>query len=73
MVGASQIALDAKTEEFQQSYFAMYRFANYGSHEFTSTESFDISILADADRRINNFFDVLKLVDLDHYKHVTNL
>lgn len=70
MSAAPQSVRDSEKRTFNEEFLAMYRFVNYGSHEFTSTETFDVSILNDADRRINNFFKILRLIDRDHYDHI---
>lgn len=71
MTTAPQNVKDDEKRKFDEEYLAMHRFVNYGSHEFTSTETFDVSILNDADRRINNFFKILWLIDRDHHDHIT--
>ncbi|MBP7845869.1 MAG: AAA family ATPase [Candidatus Pacebacteria bacterium] len=73
MTGAKQDDLDKKRDQFNTNCLAMYRFVNYGSHEFSSTDSFDVSVLSDASRRISDFFSVLKLLDKHHYDNVTNI
>lgn len=56
--------------DFNTNFLAMYRFINYGSHEFSSIKSFDPTILSDASKRISDFFDIVELIDKHHYKAV---
>jgi len=45
----------------------MYRFINHGSHEFLGLEKYDITVLQGSKQRIENYFNVIKSVDKDHY------
>ncbi len=61
----------AKKEEVEQAVIqekkAMYRFINHGSHEFLGIEKYDISVLQGSKQRVENFLDVVKVVDKDHH------
>jgi wobble nucleotide-excising tRNase len=46
---------------------AMYRFINHGSHEFLGFDKYDVAVLQASSQRIDNFFEVMKAVDNDHY------
>jgi len=46
----------------------LYRFINYGSHEFLSIEKIDMSTLQHSKNVINDFFDLIKKIDEEHYK-----
>ncbi len=45
----------------------MYRFINHGSHEFLGLEKYDVAVLQGSKQIIENYFDVIKAVDGDHY------
>lgn len=59
---------DEVEQEIVQEEKVMYRFVNHGSHEFLGLEKYDISVLQGSKQRIENFFDVIKTIDKDHYK-----
>jgi wobble nucleotide-excising tRNase len=64
-----------KKEEIEQEVLqeekAMYRFINHGSHEFLGIEKYDISVLQGSKQRIENFLNVIKTTDKDHYDTFT--
>ncbi len=55
-------------QEVSQNKKAIERFINHGSHEFLGIEKYDISVLQGSKQRIENFFEVIKVIDTDHYK-----
>ena len=55
-------------QEISQNKKAIGRFINHGSHEFLGIEKYDISVLQGSKQRIENFFEVIKTIDPDHYK-----
>ena len=58
---------DVIEQEVSQEEKVMYRFINHGSHEFLGLEKYDISVLQGSKQRIENYFNVIKSVDKDHY------
>jgi len=58
---------DVIEQEVSQEDKVMYRFINHGSHEFLGLEKYDISVLQGSKQRIENYFNVIKSVDKDHY------
>jgi wobble nucleotide-excising tRNase len=62
---------DEIKEEYRSNYIAMYRFTNYGSHEFGGVDTIDESILLNATDRIKNFFDIVEIIDNYHFKKIT--
>lgn len=60
-------------EGFAEAELAMYRFLNYGSHEYTDVDTSDESVLQGVNDRLINFFEVVKLLDKHHYKKVTTV
>lgn len=56
---------------FEESKLAMYRFLNYGSHEYTDVDTSDEAILQGVNERLDNFFEIVKLLDKHHYKKIT--
>jgi wobble nucleotide-excising tRNase len=58
-------------DDFEESKLAMYRFLNYGSHEYTDVDTSDEAILQGVNERLDNFFEIVKLLDKHHYKKVT--
>ena len=54
-------------QEINQEEKAIYRFINHGSHEFLGLEKYDVTVLQGSKQRIDNFFEVVKRVDVDHY------
>lgn len=59
---------DEVEQEIIQEEKAMYRFVNHGSHEFLGLEKYDVTVLQGSKQRIENFLDVVKTIDDDHYK-----
>jgi wobble nucleotide-excising tRNase len=55
-------------QEISQNKKSLERFINHGSHEFLGIEKYDISVLQGSKQRIINFFEVIKIIDPDHYK-----
>lgn len=45
----------------------MYRFINHGSYEFLGFEKYNIAVLQGSKQRIENYLNVIKSVDKDHY------
>ncbi len=45
----------------------MCRFVNHGSCKFLGFEKYDITVLRGSKQRIENYFNVIKSVDKDHY------
>jgi len=58
---------DIIEQEVAQEEKAMYRFINHGSHEFLGFDKYDVTVLQASSQRIENFFEVIKRVDKDHY------
>jgi wobble nucleotide-excising tRNase len=58
---------------FNADPLVMYRFINHGSHGFPDTESTDESILNDANIRIQEAFQLVKLLDPMHSKKLEGL
>ncbi len=58
---------DGIEQEVSQEEKVMYRFINHGSHEFLGLEKYDITVLQGSKQRIENYFNVIKSVDKDHY------
>lgn len=54
-------------QEVAQNKKAIERFINHGSHEFLGIEKYDISVLQGSKQRIENFFEVVKVIDPDHF------
>ncbi|MEZ6209426.1 MAG: MvaI/BcnI family restriction endonuclease [Candidatus Paceibacterota bacterium] len=59
------------TDESRQQCLAMYRYLNYGSHEFQDTDAIDESVLLDTPQRIQSFFSVVKTLDPYHFKTIS--
>lgn len=51
----------------------MYRFINHGSHGFTDPTSTDESILTNASQRIQEVFQLVKILDPLHYKKLESI
>lgn len=58
---------DTIEQEVGQEEKVMYRFINHGSHEFLGLEKYDITVLKGSKQIIENYFNVVKCVDKDHY------
>lgn len=58
---------------FGADHLAMYRFINHGSHGFPDTESTDESILTNANTRIEEALQLVKILDPMHYKKLEGL
>lgn len=58
---------------FNANHLEMYRFINHGSHGFPDTESTDESILTNANVRIQEALQLVKLIDPMHYKKLEAL
>lgn len=58
-------------DEFKEAKIEMYRFLNYGSHEYGDVDTNDESILQGVNERLINFFAVVKLLDKHHYAKIT--
>lgn len=56
------------TPPFGANHLEMYRFINHGSHGFPDTESTDDSVLTNANVRIQEAFQLVKILDELHYK-----
>lgn len=66
--------ITAKWEKpFSANYLEMYRFINHGSHGFSDTESTDDSILTHAHQRIQEAFQLVKILDPLHYKKLKKM
>jgi wobble nucleotide-excising tRNase len=61
------------TTPFNASHLEMYRFINHGSHGFPDTESTDESILTNANVRIQEALQMVKILDDLHYKKLESL
>ncbi len=61
------------TTPFNADHLAMYRFINHGSHGFPDTESTDESILMNANIRIQEALQLVKILDSMHYKKLEAL
>ena len=64
---SNPVQKDVIEQEVSQEEKVMYRFINHGSHEFLGLEKYDISVLQGSKQRIENYFNVIKSVDKDHY------
>jgi len=62
-----------KITEFNADPNEMYRFVNHGSHGFPDTESTDESILTNANVRIQEALQLVKIIDPMHYKKLDAL
>jgi len=58
---------DGIEQEVSQEEKVMHRFINHGSHEFLGLEKYDIAVLQGSKQRIENYLNVIKSVDKDHY------
>ncbi|HMR55576.1 MAG TPA: AAA family ATPase, partial [Candidatus Doudnabacteria bacterium] len=58
---------------FSANHLEMYRFINHGSHGFPDTESTDDSILTNAQTRIQETFQLIKILDPLHYKKLESI
>lgn len=58
---------------FNADHLAMYRFINHGSHGFPDTESTDESVLTNANTRIQEALQLVKILDSMHYKKLESL
>lgn len=61
------------TTPFSADHLAMYRFINHGSHGFPDTESTDESVLTNANTRIQEALQLVKILDSMHYKKLESL
>lgn len=61
------------TTPFNADHLTMYRFINHGSHGFPDTESTDESILTNANIRIQEALQLVKILDSMHYKKLEAL
>jgi len=55
------------TVPFTSDHLQMYRFINHGSHGFPDTESIDESVLTNANLRIQEAIQLVKILDPLHY------
>ncbi len=53
---------------FAADHLEMYRFLSHGSHGFPDTESTDDAILLNADARIREAFELVRILDRHHFK-----
>lgn len=58
---------------FNANHLEIYRFVNHGSHGFPNTESTDESILTNAHQRIQEVFQLVKILDPLHYKKLESM
>ncbi len=61
------------TTPFAADHLEMYRFINHGSHGFPDTESTDESIIMNANVRIQEALQLVKILDPMHYKKLEGL
>jgi len=66
-------ATEKESNPFNANPLEMYRFINHGSHGFTDPESFDDSILVNAHQRIQEAFQLVKILDPLHYKKLEGI
>ncbi|MBU0613554.1 AAA family ATPase [Patescibacteria group bacterium] len=58
---------------FSANHLEIYRFVSHGSHGFPDTESTDESILTNAHQRIQEVFQLVKILDPLHYKKLISI
>jgi wobble nucleotide-excising tRNase len=61
------------TTPFDANYLEMYRFVNHGSHGYSDMESVDDSILNNAHLKIQEAFNLVKILDTLHYKKLVTI
>jgi len=66
-------ATEKETNPFSANSLEMYRFINHGSHGFIDPESIDDSILTNAHQRIQEAFQLVKILDPLHYKKLEGI
>ena len=66
-------ATEKENSPFDANPLEMYRFINHGSHGFVDMESVDDSILTNAHQRIQEAFQLVKILDPLHYKKLEEL
>ncbi len=59
---------EQKEKEITSEKELLYRFINYGSHEFLGIEKIDMSALNHGKDVINRFFKLVRVVDPEHYR-----
>ena len=64
---AKKLTKDWQTP-FNANHLEIYRFVTHGSHGFSDTESVDDSILVNANQRIQEALQLVKILDPLHYK-----
>ncbi len=64
---------EKETNPFSANPLEMYRFINHGSHGFIDPESIDDSILTNAHQRIQEAFQLVKILDPLHYKKLEGI
>ncbi len=64
----AQKLTESWTTPFNANHLETYRFLNHGSHGFSDTESVDDSILINANQRIQEALQLVKILDPLHYK-----
>ena len=71
-IEAQKATKDSHTP-FSANHLEMYRFINHGSHGFQDTESMDDSILVNAQQRIQDALQLVKILDSLHYKKLEQM
>jgi wobble nucleotide-excising tRNase len=71
--GEARKITEKLTTPFSANHLEMYRFINHGSHGFTDTESIDDSILTNANQRIQEALELVKILDPLHYKKLESM
>lgn len=64
---------DRSKEEFKRSSQEMYRFVNYGSHQFLGIDVIDSSLLSAASKLIKEFFEIIEILDPHHHRTILDL
>lgn len=68
MEGASDDAKIRRRQELIGEKEVLYRFINYGSHQFLGVDKVDLAALSHSTEAITNFFKLVQNVDRAHYK-----
>lgn len=68
MAQADDTAKEAKRREITGKREMLYRYINYGSHEFLGIDKIDMSALQHSNDVINDFFELIEKIDKEHYK-----
>lgn len=56
--------------DFENNHLVMYKFIHHGSHEFLGIDTLDDAVFGTFPRIIENFFEIVKLLDKHHHKQI---